>query len=187
MKIAGVLLAAGNSTRFGADKLHHTLASGEAMGLRSARLVRSELDVCIAVIRDSDRLLGEELSRMGLSTILQPTPEAGMGNSLALGIRATEQADAWLIALADMPWIQPGTYQQVISSLHNDAPLVVPFFNDKRGHPVGFSRRFREELMALDGDSGARRIIESHTHELHRIDVDDPGILRDVDRLQDLD
>ena len=104
--IVGVLLAAGNSTRFGSHKLGFALDAEHSIGQRSALNLISALDSCIAVVRRQDQAYIDQLEQLGFQTVVQPAPEAGMGNSLALAIRSSWQADGWLIALADMPWIK---------------------------------------------------------------------------------
>lgn len=186
MKPVGVLLAAGNSTRFGGNKLTHLLDSGDTIGLRSGRHLISELDECIAVVRNTDIELGDDLSHLGFKIVIQPNPEAGMGNSLSRAIRASKGADAWIISLADMPWIKSETLRQVIAGVNSGAPITAPVYHGKRGHPVGFNRCFRDELLALDGDAGARTLICAHAEMIQLINVNDSGIRRDIDTLEDL-
>lgn len=110
-----------------------------------------------------------------------------MGNSLALAINASDDADGWLIALADMPWIKIETLSLVITSLHKGAKISAPQFAGQRGHPVGFSSTYRDQLLALQGDTGARSILSTHAEDVELVAVDDAGILRDIDRQEDLE
>jgi molybdenum cofactor cytidylyltransferase len=186
VKIAGILLAAGNSNRFGTPKLTHPLPDGQQIGIQSARTMTGTVDDCFAIVREQDRRFADQLRRLGFNIVIQPLRDAGMGDSLALGVRATEQADGWLIALADMPWIRQSTLSKVVGSLKSGATLVAPHYRGERGHPVGFGRLYRSELIQLNGDAGARRVLADHPDDLQMLEVDDPGILRDVDRPQDL-
>lgn len=186
MKPVGVLLAAGNSSRFGSNKLSHPLKSGEVIGLRSARQLISVLDDCIAVVRQSDSQLCDELTQLGFKTVIQPHTDAGMGNSLSRAIRASKAAHSWLISLADMPWIKTETLLHVVTALQNCASIVAPVFKGQRGHPVGFNKKYRDDLLALDGDSGARSLLTTHSEHIQLLTVDDPGILSDVDTPEDL-
>ena len=186
MNIAGILLAAGNSTRFGTQKLTRALPDGQQIGIQSARIMAGTVDHCFAIVRDQDRQFADHLKRLGYDIVVQPARDAGMGDSLALGVRAVEHADGWLIALADMPWIRQSTLRKVIDSLESGAAIAAPSYHGKRGHPVGFSRSYRSELMRLNGDTGARQILADHPCDLQMLEVDDPGILRDVDSPQDL-
>jgi molybdenum cofactor cytidylyltransferase len=108
----------------------------------------------------------------------------GMGASLAAAIGAAGDAESWIVALADMPRIAVESIAAVARAVDEGATLVAPFYEGQRGHPVGFGLEHREALLALDGDAGARALFA--TYPLTRIDVSDPGILRDVDTPADL-
>ncbi len=109
-----------------------------------------------------------------------------MGASLACGVAASAAADGWVIALADMPWIEAGTIGKVAAAVAQGAPIAVPVVAGRRGHPVGFGAAFRDALTALGGDRGAKRLLEAHPHAVREIVVADRGILRDVDTPEDL-
>jgi len=109
-----------------------------------------------------------------------------MGQSLAWAIRATPLAKAWVIALADMPWIEIATIQVIADALKGGAELVAASHQGVRGHPVGFLRRYYGELAALTGDEGAKSLVRRHERELQLIETDDAGISRDVDIPADL-
>ena len=81
----------------------------------------------------------------------------GMGASLACAARAAGEADGYLVALADMPFVRRTTIAAVRDALAGGAPLAAPYFRARRGHPVGIARRFLHELLALRGDEGAKR------------------------------
>ena len=109
-----------------------------------------------------------------------------MGASLACAARAAAHADAFVVALADMPFIRSSTIAAVRDALAAGAPLVAPYFRARRGHPVGISAKFRSELEALRGDEGAKKIVAANEASLVKIPVGDPGVLRDIDTPQDL-
>jgi molybdenum cofactor cytidylyltransferase len=111
-------------------------------------------------------------------------PDAGMGDSIACGVTATPHANGWLILPADLPLIQPATLLEVAHALRAHA-IVVPFFNQTRGHPVAFQACFRDELMRLTGDVGARRIVSQRV--FHPLNVNDQGVVLDVDTVELLD
>ncbi|MDU9050775.1 MAG: nucleotidyltransferase family protein [Candidatus Electrothrix sp. Rat3] len=184
--IIGILLAAGNSIRFGGDKLSYPLPDGESIGLTSGRKLINVLTDSVAVVRAGDVQLTEELVQLGFRKVIQPNPAAGMGNSIARGIQAAQHADGWLIILADMPWIQTETLQHIAGALVNGAAIAAPVFQGRRGHPVGFSQQFQEELAALDGDSGAKKLLKTHAAMVQLLPVDDRGIVQDVDRRTDI-
>jgi molybdenum cofactor cytidylyltransferase len=184
--IAGILLAAGASRRFGADKLLHPLASGEAVAVAAARNLVAAVERSIAVVRYGDCALVEALARTGLRVVVNPQADAGIGTSIAAGVAATPDARGWLIALADMPWIAPSTITAVAAALADGASLVAPSHDGRRGHPVGFAARWRADLLGLRGDSGGREILTAHAGDLVLRPTDDAGVLRDIDRIDEL-
>ncbi len=110
----------------------------------------------------------------------------GMGTSLACGVRAAGPAGAYLVALADMPFIRSSSIAAVRDELLKGAPLVAPYFRARRGHPVGISSRFHDELAVLQGDEGAKKLLAEHAGEIVKIPVGDPAVLRDIDTPGDL-
>ena len=183
--IVGVLLAAGSATRFGGDKLLAPLADGTPVGVAALRNLAAAVDVALAVVRPGDDALAAVLEANGARVTVCPRAAEGMGASLAWGVRAAPLAAGWLIALADMPWIQTVTIARVVDALRAGAPIVAPTWRDSRGHPVGLSSRFFGELSALSGDEGAKAILRRHRATL--IATEDAGVLRDIDTPQDLE
>jgi molybdenum cofactor cytidylyltransferase len=183
--IVGVLLAAGRGERFGEHKLLARLPNGMAIGVAAARNLIDALPVCVAVLRPGDEILATLLAAEGLRIVVNPHADGGMGISLARGVEAAE-ADGWVIALADMPAIQPATIKAVAEAIAAGAPLAAPVYRGERGHPIGFAHHHRAALVALNGDRGGRDILAQHADELRQIDVDDPGVLVDIDREADI-
>lgn len=187
--IAGVLLAAGQGSRFGGAKLLAPLPgapAGVSVGARSCALLAAAVSPVLAVVRPGDLRLAAVFAAAGAGVVEFPGADAGMGASLAFGVAATRAADGWVVALADMPWVSPATIRAVAAALAGGAQVAAPFHDGRRGHPVGFGRAQLAALLALDGDRGGRAIVDAAGAELTRIDVDDPGILRDVDVAADL-
>lgn len=184
--IVGILLAAGASSRFGGDKLLYPLPDGSTLGVASARSLRGGVDRALAVVRPQDRTLISLLQREGLDILPCPPAAGGMGHSISCGVGAAPDADGWVVALADMPFIQARTIGTVAKLLRGGASLVAPVCDGRRGHPVGFGRPFFDALRALTGDTGARHLLETHADQLTGISCDDRGVLIDIDSPQDL-
>lgn len=180
-QIVGILLAAGSSRRFGADKRLHLLADGTPMALASARNLAAVCSRTIVVIRPDDTVLASLLAEEGLETIVCAEAQQGMGHSLASGVAATADAAGWLVALADMPYIQSASYNSVLHAMLGGAALARPIHNGRPGHPVAFGAAYRAELLALTGDQGGKAILEADPAALVLCPVDDPGVLKDVD------
>jgi molybdenum cofactor cytidylyltransferase len=184
--IFGVLLAAGSASRFGSHKLLHPLPDGTPIGVAAARHLKQGVEQAIAVVRPGDLKLQNLLRAEGLDIVISDHADRGLSASLVSGIRAAANADGWLIALADMPWIKPRTICSVARMLENGIDLVAPYYQGQRGHPVGFSRVLMPDLLSLAGDRGAGDLLRTKSGLLHCIDCDDPGILRDIDTTDDL-
>jgi len=185
-KLCGILLAAGASTRFGTDKLMHPLAGGTTVAAAALANLRSALPHVIAVVRPGATALENLLSAAGATVILCADADEGMGASLASAVRATSHVDGWVIALADMPFIRPPTIAKIAASLAAGAAIAAPAWRGERGHPVGLSARFRPQLEALHGDEGARALLKKNAGLIELIEVDDPGVRRDIDTPADL-
>lgn len=184
--IAGVLLAAGDSRRFRSRKLLHPLADGTPIGVRSAENLVAAVDRAFAVLAPDDRELSALLAPTGVIICPCQRSREGMGASLACGVRASPDADGWIIALADMPFLMPSTIAAVAQALRDGAPLAAPACGGQRGHPVGFTRRYHAELEQLTGDAGARDIVKRESQELRLLSIEDPGMHRDIDTPEDL-
>ena len=176
----GILLAAGQGTRFGANKLLHPLQDGTPMAVASARTLHSVLAHCIAVVDDSGSEVAKRLTETGLAVIVNPRARDGMGTSIACGVAASPAAGGWVIALADMPNIPTGIVQAVAAGLARGADIIAPLWRGQRGHPVGFAPRHAAALMALQADRGARDIIATHRDTLELIDTQDSGLILDI-------
>lgn len=183
-EITGLLLAAGKSRRFGSQKLL-TEYQGLPIVLHSARAL-SNCDRVIAIINDKDIELQKTLDAEGIETLINPEANLGMGHSIAFGVKASQQSDGWCILPADMPKASTSTVEQVYEALVNGAAIAAPCYLDQRGHPVGFSKHYSDELQILDSDIGARTILQQHPEDLLCIDTNDNGILLDIDTKEDL-
>ena len=186
MELTAILLAAGAGSRFGGDKLLHPLPDGVAIGAHAARnLIAAGLGV-VAVVKLGDFPLADMLEQEGCTVTMFAHAARGMGASLAHGVAQRRSADGWIIALADMPRIKSATIATIMRELEAGRELVAPAYLGQRGHPVGLSKRFGAQLMALSGDAGARDIIAAHNDELVLVECNDPGVLQDIDRREDL-
>lgn len=185
-RIVGVLLAAGSAKRFGTNKLLTTLPGGEPVGLRAARNLVEVLPDSVAVVRPGDDEVSRMLASTGLAVAENPEASTGIASSITAGVSAAGDADGWIIALADMPWILPATICTLADALREGASLAAPIYEGWRGHPVGFSAEWRLRLLSLGGDKGARDLLAKASDELQLLPTTDPGILRDVDFPADL-
>ena len=186
MRFVGLLLAAGSATRFGSDKLQHPLPHGVTIAVQAARHLKAEIPCVIAAVRPDAAATARALEAEGCEVVICERAAEGMGASLACAARAAGDADGYLVALADMPFVRRSTIAAVREALERGATLAAPYWRARRGHPVGFAGRLRGELEALAGDEGARRLLEAHAAQLVKVPVGDPGAIRDIDQPSDL-
>ena len=182
----GILLAAGFSRRFGANKLLQPLADGIPMVLVAAHHLRAAVPNVLAIVNPGDPTLARLLDEDGFPVTVCPRAEDGMGASLAWAVRQTPQASAWIVVLADMPFIRSETIIQVADAIERPTALAAPVFRGRRGHPVGFGRAYFEQLIQLTGDEGARSILRDHAEQVRWLACEDPGIVADIDTPADL-
>jgi molybdenum cofactor cytidylyltransferase len=185
--IVGILLAAGNSSRFGSDKLLHPLADGTPMAIAAARMLRTACTRCVSVLRPEQQQLGELLAAEGYTVHYSTKAHQGMGRSLATAVQSEPAAAGWLVALADMPFVDPVTASLVIYALRGGASLAAPFFEGQRGLPVGFSKMWFTQLASLRGDRGARDLLADNPDVITQVPCGDRGILTDIDTPAALD
>ncbi len=186
--IRAILLAGGASSRFGSQKLLHPLPDGLTIGERSAKNLLEGAGNALAVVRPGADEVAERLARIGCEILFARTAIDGMGGSLAAAIAAASHSDGWIVALADMPFIAPATIAGVAQALQAGAGIAVPVLQGeyRRGHPVGFSARFGPALAFLQGDQGARQLLDEYHADVVQLAVEDAGIYRDIDVFSDI-
>jgi molybdenum cofactor cytidylyltransferase len=186
LRFVGLLLAAGSASRFGADKLQHPLPHGVAIAVQAARHLKAEVPRVVAAVRPGAQETARALAAEGCEVVVCERAAEGMGASLACAAQAAGDADGYLVALADMPFVRPSTIAAVRDALAAGAVIAAPYFRARRGHPVGFAGRLRSALAALAGDAGAKSVLDAHAAQLVKVPVGDPGALRDIDKPSDL-
>ena len=161
-----VVLAAGRSERFKA-------ASGGQHKLDTMLQGRSVLERALANVKASG-LPFHVVRAIDMVHI----EDAGMGDSIATGVTAAQNANGWLILPADLPLVMPKTLLALAIELASHE-VMVPVYENQRGHPVGFSAMCGEALRKVSGDQGAARVVAQH--KAHLVPVDDIGCVLDVD------
>lgn len=194
--IAAIVLAAGSSTRFGSDKLLHPVTlRGATLPLAAHSLLPwlDHFERTTVVVRP-----GSEAFRSAITSALGAVASAsihwlvcqdaaqGMAASLACGVRGNREAAGWLIGLADMPAMPSAAISGVRKALQAGAALSATVRDGRRGHPVGFSGLYGDELLALKGDAGARHLLARDKSNLVPIEIGDNGIFADIDVPGDL-
>jgi molybdenum cofactor cytidylyltransferase len=162
------------------------LASGRGERFVASGGVGSKLDALLGGKPVLERTL-DAVRASGLPWHLERADHAGMGDSIAAAVAATREASGWLILPADLPLVQSSTLQAVARALQKHS-VVMPLYRGQRGHPVGFSENCRDALLKLQGAQGAVPIVRAQAalNALLEIEIDDEGIVTDIDTLSDL-
>lgn len=184
--IAALMLAAGYSRRFGADKRRLQLGDGRSLLTASLALPCSMLEEVWLVLRPDEAPAALDLPT-GVRIVQNPATAQGMGHSLAAGaerLLAESGAEAAAIFLADMPSIRRDSLEVLMACASSDN-IVLPSYQGKRGHPVLFGRDFWPQLATLSGDAGAKPVQQQHPEAVRIVELDDPGVLQDVDTQED--
>lgn len=182
--IACIVLAAGKSTRFGADKRQAKNNRGQTLLGLTLENVPAGFQQRILVLHPGDEAMASAYAA-DWQVVYAEQAEQGMGNSLAAAIPHVVDCTAVLIALADMPLILPATFTLLAEAARPDR-IVVPVFEQQRGNPVVIGQDFLPKLAGLEGDSGARQLMQRYPELVVRLEVNDPGVLRDIDTAAEL-
>ena len=190
-----VILAAGNSTRFGSDKRQFPLADGRTMLQATLATYQAVFDQVFLVLKPNDAPWGTAPTRAHLTQkrvddgyrlanvqeVYAQEAALGMGHSLAAGVQAARHLNYLFIALADMPHVQTATLERLRRELTDTRCIVQPEFQSTPGHPVGFGSTYFNELQALTGDVGAKSVLHRHADRVRRVPVQDSGTVHDID------
>ena len=186
-RTAIVVLAAGRGSRFKGrgHKMEQAIGPDDRALLGSTlhHAIDTGLRVLVVTVAELVPLALQQLSPSDVVLMPQTDPQ-GMGHSIAAGVGAAGDADGWLILPGDMPLVQSDSMLAVAKAL-DQYPIAYAQYRGRRGHPVGFSAEFYSELLELSGDEGARRLVARYPAQ--PVDVEDPGVLVDVDTIDDLD
>ncbi len=185
-----LLLAAGRGSRFNDREekllqpfLHHDGRPGTVATASAAALL--EVMPVVAVVAGPG-ILADALREMGCTVCMHPPGDPrAMSASLRCGLQHGAQASGWLVALADMPRIQPATLARLRDALTAGATIVAPVMQGRRGNPVGFGSAHLPALLALQGDRGARALLDAHP--VTEVEVWDGGVFADIDTREDLE
>ena len=184
--IAGVVLAAGSSTRFGRNKLLLTL-DGESLVRRACRAaIEAGLSPVVVVLgHDADRVR-EELSGLSSSAVVNPAHARGLNTSLAVGIAAVPaEAAAAVVLLADMPRVTAEMVARLARTFRETgAPLVASHYGGVHAPPTLYARTLFPDLGGPEGDGGGKRVVLQHAQDAVRVEWP-AAALADVDREED--
>lgn len=201
-RVVALVLAAGLASRFGSDKRQARLPDGRSLLQAVLQTQRQACDGVRVLLREGDAWGQALCAELGVAWLGVADADQGMGRTLAAGLRslmADEKApdgdaptaarrltrfDAAVVALADMPAVQPETVRALIEAFRREGRPAWPWHADQPGHPRLLPRAHWPALLDLSGDEGARRRVD--WSQATRVDVADGGVLIDIDTPGDL-
>jgi len=180
-KMAIILEAAGNSSRFGSNKLLHVMDDGRPM-------IASILDA-VRPVEGCKRILVTQYDEVAalapdFEVVMNDRPDLGISHSMQLGLQAGGDADAYMFCVCDQPGLSTATIERLIEAYKKGTAGIVSLaWQGKMCNPKIFSSRYKEELMCLSGDTGGRQIISSHQDDIRLIEAESEDEVRDIDTL----
>ena len=185
--ISAILLGAGQSKRMGVDKLSLPWGRGTILGHCFNMLLGSDVQELVVVLGIQNEGLKNLFQGRTVKVVVNPYSNKGMSTSIRRGIEALRpKSDGILIALGDLPFLKTRTINVLIHAFEQGrGRIVVPSFRGRRGHPAIFDRKYKRELLNLQGDVGGRSVMERHPKDVRVVPVKSIGVVTDVDTWQD--
>jgi molybdenum cofactor cytidylyltransferase len=188
-RIAAVLLAAGESRRMGYPKPLLRIGNESFISRTTTTVLATVRRVVIVLGAHADRIRPTITLGARITVVENPNYGRGQLSSLKVGLAEAVAGgtDAVIVHLADHPLVTPVTFRAVVDAYSKlRQPIVVARFRGRRGHPVIFDRSVFAELMAAPEDQGARVVVNADPQRVHYVDVEDPGVVLDLDTPSDL-
>lgn len=182
---AAVILAAGKSTRFGAEnKLLHEINGRSVLAATLEPLLQLDLGEIVVVVGHEESVVRAALPGEDIRTVVAREFSLGMGHSIAAGIASLSSlTKAAFVVLGDMPWVPGTVYRDLMESLnhHANADACVPVHDGRWGNPVLFRATAFPALRALHGDRGAKKVLKDGTLSVREVPCARPEIFADLD------
>jgi molybdenum cofactor cytidylyltransferase len=182
--VAALVLAAGRSSRMGAtNKLLATVAGTPMVRRVAETALASSASPVIVVTGHQAEAVEAALAGLDVTTVHNPDFASGLAGSLKTGLAALPpDADAFIVCLADMPLIEPAHIDSLIAAFDLETrPICVPVHAGRRGNPVLWARRYIPDMLALTGDEGARRLLDTHAEAIAEVPINSDTIFADFD------
>jgi len=189
MRTVAVVPAAGSAERFGGKKLLALIEGEPLLDRTIAALLNGGVDQIVVVVGPEAEDLKRDVNAFSdprVWPIVNPDPSRGMFSSLQAGM-AEAEGDALVVLPADMPFVQSGTVAILLDVYQSRPAIVSPRYQGKRGHPVILPPALRDEIRSADATITLHDILKRHPDQRVDVDVQDRGVVRDVDRVSDLE
>ena len=187
--ISAILLAAGQSKRMnGENKLAKKIKGIPLIEYSLNNILKSAVDEIVIVLGYQSEIIEKLINKNNkIKFAFNPNFESGIASSIKKGIEnLSQKTEAFFISLGDMPSINYSTYNRLIEYKKNEK-IIVPMFKGQKGNPVLFPKSFKKNILSIHGDYGAKKILENNKKKLLSIEVNDPGIIKDFDVLEDFE
>ncbi|MBC8274501.1 MAG: molybdenum cofactor cytidylyltransferase [Chloroflexi bacterium] len=185
--ISAILLAAGQSKRMG--ELKQLMPFGQSTIVEQAvdNLLGSAVDEVIVVVGCRAEDVIKAIAAKPIKLVINPDYEQGMSTSVIAGLNLVHSGvQGVMLALGDQPLVNSQTINRLIEGFYNhDKGIVVPTYQGRRGHPIIFAIKYKEQLLKLRGDVGGRQIIKDHPDDVLDVAVDSESIVADFDTTDD--
>ncbi|MFC1869339.1 molybdenum cofactor cytidylyltransferase [Thermodesulfobacteriota bacterium] len=187
VNVAGIILAAGMSSRLGRTKQLLPYKGKTILAWVIEAAIKSRLKKAYLVLGHEADEIRRTLNYPDLTFVYNPLYEKGQGYSIKYGIREVDESmDAVMFIMGDQPLLKPQTINKLIEVYAEKGGLIVlPAFQGRQGSPVLFSRPLFLQLEKLSGESGGRVLFEEYADQITRVKLQDPGIYFDVDSEED--
>jgi len=186
-RISAVLLGAGESKRMGFDKLSLPWRRKTVLKHCLETLLRSKVQEVVIVLSHRNKEIKHLFQGQKVKIVVNPYSKRGMSTSIRKGLEAVHpRSDGILIALGDQPFLKRRTINALIRAFDQGREgIIIPSFQGRKGHPVIFHRRYKEELRKLKGDVGGRSIVDRHPGDIRVLPIKSVGVVKDIDTWQD--
>lgn len=186
VKLAFIMLAAGNSRRFGSNKLMYEV-EGKTMYLRTLRQLQKagakmQNSRIVVVTQEKYAEIIDAAKEIGAEVLINPQPERGISSSMQIGLEIAKDAYACLFTVSDQPWLTAETIIALYDAFQSENKgMACTVWGEKTGNPCIFSKKYYKELMAISGDKGGKQIIKKHPEDVAYLKISDERELQDVD------
>lgn len=164
------------------------LGKGTILERAIDNLLASTVDEVIVVVGYRAEEVVAAISSKPVKIMVNPNYEEGMSTSIVAGLVLVDpKADGVMLALGDQPYVSSQTINQLVDKFYQHGKgIVVPTYQGRRGHPVILAIKYKAELLGLEGDVGAREVVKNHPQDVLEVEVEDRGVIIDIDREADL-
>jgi molybdenum cofactor cytidylyltransferase len=188
--ICAIVPAAGRAERFGSPKAIVEVEGVPMLERVIGSLRDAEVDHIVVVLGAHEDLIRENVPSLATCrVVVNPRPERGMFSSLQEGFNAAPAADAYLVAVGDMPFVRAETIRMIVTEHARVSGIVSPRYRGKRGHPIVVDGAAREAILVAEATPKytLHDVVKAQAARQHDLEVDDPGVIRDVDTMTDLE